>query len=156
MGSLLSMVRPLGIALFSLLLVGCAVREVTNNNTAPAQNDQNVLPQSDQKMFAFDPSNVSLAEKSAPLADFPKLLRAIGSNHAYHQWDETFINETMKEINSLAAGEAIESSFYTESDRGLEEVQVRLIRKDDKTAQARLTVSNPAVAKVLQSDMESL
>ncbi len=105
-------------------------------------------------MFALDETNVSLAEKSSSLDEFPKLLAAAGKSHSFHEWNESFIDETMVAVKGLAPGEALQEQFYAESERGLEEVRIRLIKKDSTHAIVRMTCSNSSVVAEIQADLD--
>ena len=130
--------------ILALTSTGCSIRQAED---APPPLDP------ETKMFALDPANVSVADRTATMEQFPDLLVAVGKNHSYHQWDEEFIDSTTEEVSTLLPGEALEEMFYTESDRGLEEVRIRLMMVEENIAQVRLTTSNPQVAQVLQADM---
>lgn len=137
--------------LWSLLLccvalAGCSIRkEEATDNPIPIDPDK--------KMFALDPTRVYLAEKSSDLASFDRLLKAAGESHSYHQWNESFLKETMVAVTELQPGEALEEMFYAESERGLEEVQIKLIKKEKDEAILRLTCSNPDLAAEMQADL---
>lgn len=130
----------------ALALSGCSVRKAE-----PQATSNPIDPE--MKMFAFDPANVSVADRTATLEDFPKLLTVVGKSDAYHQWNEAFVQETQEAVQELLPGEALEEMFYVESGRGLEEVRIRLMKADAKIALLRLTTSNPQLAQVLQADL---
>lgn len=143
--------RPTLLTLLALAtLAGCSVRQAETKPKAET------LPSPKTKMFALDESKVFLAERSSDLPNFDKLLAAAGKFHSYHEWNKEFLDDTMTQIKGLKKGEALDQSFYTESDRGLEEVRIKLIKEDPTHAILRMTCSNPDIVAEMQSDLNAV
>lgn len=143
------------IPFIALFLVGCSVKKVSDAEPITKLTDEQLREAAKRETIPLNPTSVSLAETTVAPPKLQSVLTAVGNNHSYHVWNKEFLTDTENQIKELASGEILESSMFTQTGNGLEEVQIRFIKKADGHVIVRLTTSNPDLAKKLQTEIDS-
>lgn len=128
-----------------LALGGCQVRKIE----APAAKDVD-----DHHVNPLDLSSSFLAEITSEADELGKGLKVVSDFDSHHEWKEDFIQETIKEIKTAAGGQALESKMHMESDRGAEEVQIKIIKADDGKAILRVITSYKPLSDAIQAGFD--
>ncbi|MEZ5163543.1 MAG: hypothetical protein R2688_07275 [Fimbriimonadaceae bacterium] len=129
-------------------LGGCQVRKIEEPSGGETVNSE------EHHVNPLDMSNSFLAEITTEVDDLGKGLKVVSEFDSHHEWQDDFIQDTIKEIKSSVGGQALESKMHMESDRGAEEVQIKIIKADDGKAILRVITSYKPLSDQIQAGFD--